>query len=63
MTYQLIHVNTDNAMFVTFFDESEKQKAWDCYDFIKMQKYVVSAMLIAVDALDCRGTILKSHKA
>lgn len=62
LAYQIIYHTKYNDTFVTLFEESEKQKAFDCYDYTKMQKYVTSAMLIGLDAPNCHGTILKTFR-
>ncbi len=62
LKYQLIHVISDNSMFVALFEESAKDKAGNGYDIMKMQKYVKSAMLVELDANNCTGKILKSYK-
>lgn len=62
LTYQIIYHTIHNDTFVTLFEESERQKAFDCYDYTKIQKYVTSALLIELDAHNCHGKILKSFK-
>ena len=63
LKYQLIRTNKEYDIFVTFFEDSEEDKAWTIYDYEKMHKDTHSLILAEIDPANCMGKILKSYKA
>ena len=62
LKYQLIRTNNEHEIFVTLFEDSEEDKAWNIYDYEKMHKDTQSMILAEIDPANCYGKILKTYR-